>query len=93
MDTVLWAIRSPALCYTAGTLDGRERCYCVARTTEHYNSWMYRNTFISMDYLWLGRDFHKHISIIKPEPCLNLGNAISKEYRMFCQILKSNFIF
>lgn len=39
------------------------------------------------------KDFHKHFSIIKPEPCLNLGNAISKEYRMFCQILKSNFIF
>lgn len=63
------------------------------KTMEHCNSWMYRNAFITVDYLWLGKDFHKHYSVIKPEPCLNLGNAISKEYRMFCQILKSNFIF
>lgn len=66
---------------------GGSEAHCVVGTAELCNSWTYGNTFISVDYTWLGRDFHKHFNIIKPESCLNLEMAFSKEYIMFCQIL------
>ena len=64
---------------------------CVAGTTELRNSRTYRNTFTSVGCTWLGRDFHKHFNIIKPESCLSLGNGIQQ--RIYNILSNSNFIF
>lgn len=50
--------------------------YCVVGIMEFYNLWIYRNIFISMDYMWLGRDFYKYFYVLKIEFYLNLGNVV-----------------
>lgn len=73
---------------------GGSEAHCVAGTTELCNSWTYGDTFISVDYTWLGRDFHKHFNIIKPESCLNLGNGIQQRiYNVLSSSKSNNFIF